>query len=177
MSKIKKTSDWQVRRVELKDIDKLQAIYDQARRFQLATGNLNQWIDGYPGREVILNDYRSAHSYIVEDRLDHEILAVMALLAGEDPAYKNIQGQWLNDEEYVTIHRLASLPSAKGSGQALLDWTLEHYSNIRIDTHEENQPMKHILAKLGFQFCGIIFLENGDPRDAYQYYRKKENPC
>ena len=27
--------------------------------------------------------------------------------------------------------------------------------------------MKHILKKNGFTECGVIYLENGDPRDAY----------
>ncbi|MCR8969724.1 GNAT family N-acetyltransferase [Facklamia sp. 7083-14-GEN3] len=177
MKQIVNKSNWRIRRVELKDIEKLQAIYDQARQFQLATGNLNQWIEGYPGNAVILDDYHSTYSYLVEDKIEGKILAIMALIPGEDPTYKRIQGQWLNDEEYVTIHRLAALPSAKGSGQALLEWAMAHYSNIRIDTHEANRPMKHILEKLGFTFCGIIHLENGDPRDAYQYYRKKGNAC
>mgnify|MGYP003296922186 CR=1 FL=1 len=41
--------------------------------------------------------------------------------------------------------------------------------NIRIDTHHDNVVMQRLLKKLGFQYCGIIHLENGDPRLAFQY--------
>ena len=40
--------------------------------------------------------------------------------------------------------------------------------NLRIDTHEKNIPMQGCLAKNGFARCGIIYLEDGDPRIAYQ---------
>ena len=40
---------------------------------------------------------------------------------------------------------------------------------IRIDTHHDNCIMKHILTKDGFTECGVIYLECGDPRDAYHY--------
>jgi hypothetical protein len=29
--------------------------------------------------------------------------------------------------------------------------------------------MKHILTQYGFTECGVIYLESGDPRDAYHY--------
>ena len=40
--------------------------------------------------------------------------------------------------------------------------------NLRIDTHNDNLTMQHIVAKAGFSYCGIIRLEDGDPRLAYQ---------
>ena len=44
----------------------------------------------------------------------------------------------------------------------------ERCGNLRIDTHEKNIPMQRCLAKNGFARCGIIYLEDGDPRIAYQ---------
>lgn len=72
------------------------------------------------------------------------------------------------------MHRIASNGKEKGVGQNLLKWVQERHSNIRIDTHKDNQPMKHILKKLGFQFTGVIKIENGEFRDAYHYVRKEE---
>lgn len=34
--------------------------------------------------------------------------------------------------------------------------------------------MQHVLEKNGFVRCGIIHLENGDPRIAYQYVRPEQ---
>ena len=40
--------------------------------------------------------------------------------------------------------------------------------SIRIDTHEDNKPMRRFLEKCGFKFCGIIYLEDGSKRLAYE---------
>jgi RimJ/RimL family protein N-acetyltransferase len=37
-----------------------------------------------------------------------------------------------------------------------------------VDTHQDNVVMQRILEKLGFTYCGIIFVANGTPRLAYQ---------
>ena len=38
---------------------------------------------------------------------------------------------------------------------------------IRIDTHKDNCIMKQIMTKYGFRMCGVIYLEDSAPRDAY----------
>ena len=45
--------------------------------------------------------------------------------------------------------------------------------HIRIDTHEDNVVMQNLLKKLGFKFCGIIHLKNGDKRLAYEKIKSK----
>ena len=57
---------------------------------------------------------------------------------------------------------------AKGVLKAAVEFAKLQVSNIRIDTHEDNIVMQTALSKLGFKRCGIIYLENGDPRIAYQ---------
>ena len=49
----------------------------------------------------------------------------------------------------------------------MLDWAFGRTATIRIDTHRKNIIMHHILQSYGFTKCGVILLENGDPRDAY----------
>ena len=44
----------------------------------------------------------------------------------------------------------------------------EMFQNLRIDTHRDNIPMQKVLKRNGFEYCGIIYLENGDERLAYQ---------
>ena len=44
----------------------------------------------------------------------------------------------------------------------------EEFPNIKIDTHDDNIPMQHLLVKLGFTCCGHTTLQNGDIRLIYQ---------
>ena len=49
-----------------------------------------------------------------------------------------------------------------------MDWCVSKDRNLRIDTHRDNFIMRHNILKYGFRYCGIIFLESGDERIAYQ---------
>ena len=40
--------------------------------------------------------------------------------------------------------------------------------SIKVDTHKQNESMKKMLSNNGFQYCGIIFLEDGSERVAYE---------
>lgn len=55
----------------------------------------------------------------------------------------------------------------------LTDWCFFKESNILIDTLSDNTIM-HCLTKNGFTYCGLIHLQNGDERQAYQ---KSEVVC
>ena len=39
---------------------------------------------------------------------------------------------------------------------------------LRIDTHADNHPMQKALSRLGFAYCGVIYLQSGDSRMAFQ---------
>jgi len=85
-----------------------------------------------------------------------------------DSTYTKINGAWLSDAPYSVIHRIARAKNAKGIGAFCINWCLEKAKNIRIDTHKDNAPMLKLLDNLGFTYCGIIWLENGDERLAFQ---------
>lgn len=159
-----------IRPAVLADLDRLMEIYAIARQFQCDTGNPTQWI-GYPPRSLITADIESGVSYVCEEK--GRIVGVFALFAGEDPTYRYIEGSWPNDLPYLTIHRIASDGSCRGLARFCFDWCLTKHPNLRIDTHEDNKVMQHILTSYGFTHCGTIFLENGDPRLAYQIYKEK----
>jgi hypothetical protein len=44
----------------LNEIDKIMEIYDSARNFMRANGNFNQWINGYPSKELIIEDNKGS---------------------------------------------------------------------------------------------------------------------
>ena len=97
-----------------------------------------------------------------------KIVGTFALLPSPEVNYNVIyNGQWLNDEPYYVIHRIASTPDSHGVLDALLDYCESQVNDIRIDTHEANIIMRKGLEKHGYQYCGIILLLNGDERLAF----------
>ncbi|MDN6162413.1 MAG: N-acetyltransferase [Atopostipes sp.] len=151
-----------------KNLPQMRKIFNYGRKIQLESGNLNQWQEGYPSDALILEDIqkRAAHLSLNDNG---EILAIFSLFTEADPTYTKINGNWLNNEKYATIHRIASSGIVSAAGQDCIKWVLKQYDNVRIDTHHKNEQMKHVLEKLGFHYCGIIYLENGEERNAYQY--------
>ncbi|WP_455539180.1 hypothetical protein [Terrisporobacter sp.] len=40
--------------------------------------------------------------------------------------------------------------------------------SIKIDTHEKNISMQNLLKKNNFEYCGIVYLEDGGKRVAFE---------
>ena len=153
----------------MEDIPAMMDLYAQARVFMRENGNLNQWDENYPSRELLEKDIAFGNSYIVEDD-EKNLAATFAFIKGEDPTYYGIEnGAWLNHEPYGTIHRLAGNTSYHGIASGCISWCKSQIGNLRADTHEDNKIMQHLLEKNGFVRCGIIHLANGAPRIAYQF--------
>lgn len=157
----------EIRKATLQDLPVILAIYDAARTYMRANGNMHQWINGYPSEAVVKDDIAKENCHVCIE--DGEIIGVFVFFIGLDPTYNKIyDGQWLNNEPYGIIHRIAVSAHRKGVASQCFDFALSHCANLRIDTHEDNIPMQNSLAKNGFTRCGIIYLANGDPRIAYQ---------
>jgi hypothetical protein len=157
----------EIRLTSLEELDTVMAIYDHARQYMRQNGNHNQWIDGYPSIELITKDIEEKRSYVCIE--DNRIEGVFCFTIGIDSTYLKIyEGEWLNDRSYGVVHRIASASHKKGVASFCLDWCYEQCQNIRIDTHEDNSVMHNLLLKNGYERCGIIYLESGAPRVAYQ---------
>ncbi len=142
------------------------ALFDKARVIMRSDGNLTQWPDGTPSVERIIGDIHDGNSYVIER--EGEIVATFAFILGEDPTYAVIEGQWLSNEPYGTIHRLASGSDSRGIARTCFEFCWKKIHNLRIDTHADNHIMQHCIDMFGFRQCGIIHIENGEPRIAYQ---------
>jgi len=141
-------------------------IYAYARACMKESGNPNQWFDNHPPKHLIEADIDAGHSYVCTN--ESEVSAVFYFHIEAEPTYNKINGQWLNDEPYGVIHRIARGPLGKGAGAYAINWCFAQHPNIRIDTHKDNIPMLLLLKRLGFKYCGIIKIENGDERMAFQ---------
>ena len=150
------------------DLSEMSAIYDYAISFMHSHGNPHQWVNGYPSVQLLREDINLCRSYVCVNEWGW-IVGVFCLIYGEEPSYRRIMGHWLNDLPYATIHRVASSGSQHGVFKACADWCKQQCPNLRIDTHEDNKIMQSAVLRNGFQRCGIVHLEDGSPRIAYQW--------
>ncbi len=156
---------YRLRNAKNGDLDRILEIYAYARNFMANTGNPNQWGTNHPPVETLRDDIEKQLLHVLED--DAGIHGVFYFYIGSDPTYAYMEnGSWRSGTSYGTIHRIAG----DGSGgilKAAVDFAKQQIGHIRIDTHQDNTVMQRALAKLGFSKRGIIYLENGDPRIAY----------
>lgn len=162
--------DYIIRKATYADIDTLMKVFENAKSIMRASGNSLQWNAGYPSERIVRNDIAGGNCYVVCE--NDSIIGTMTFIQGPDPTYSHIEGNWSNDKPYYVIHRIATAAPGRNLACTMLDWAFAHiaplgYDTIRIDTHRDNCIMKHILKKNGFTECGVIYLEDGDPRDAY----------
>ncbi len=156
-----------IRKTEEKDLQIISEIYENAKRFMRESGNPNQWSDGKPNADTAREDMQNGVGYVAEE--NGEILAVFMFAVGDDPTYAKIyDGAWKNDLPYAVIHRIAVSKQGKGIIDFCINECFKICPNLKIDTHRDNIPMQKALSKRGFEYCGIIHLENGDERLAYQ---------
>ena len=155
------------------DIENIMNIINQAKRY-FKENKIDQWQNGYPNEETIQNDIKNNNSYVLES--DNKIIATAMVSFDEDITYKNIfEGQWLSNRKYVVIHRIAVDEKIKGNGVAakiikfVEDLCKDNEANsIRIDTHKDNISMQRLIEKNGFKYCGVIYLEDGSKRIAFE---------
>ena len=166
-----------IRKTEPRDLDRIAAIFDEARTAIAALG-IDQWQDGYPNRQSAEEDCLSGRGWVICGD-GGEVLGVCALIDDGEETYDRIEGgEWLtgnDNRSYLAVHRVAVSSDARRTGAAseLMKFAAEFardagLGSVRIDTHRGNAVMRRMLEKNGFVPCGIIHLKNGDPRVAYE---------
>ena len=161
-----------IQKATLFELPEILRVYAAARAYMRAHGNETQWGTTYPPEEIVKNDIESGNLYLCTE--NGKIHGVFAFIEGADPTYAVIeQGAWPDDKPYNVMHRMASDGEVRGIGKAALDFCKAHSENVRADTHKDNITMQNMLCKNGFVPCGIIHVENGSERIAYQYTPEK----
>ena len=156
----------EVRKTAVEDLDEVEKIFIHARKQMAVNGNPTQWGNDRPSMELVKKDIAEGNSYVVLN--DGRITATFAYIIGIEPTYLDIDGAWLNEEPYGTIHRIASLNEVKGIFDFVIDYVSGFHMDIRIDTHRDNRIMLHLIEKNGFERCGIIIVDDGTERIAFQ---------
>ncbi|MGE4273653.1 MAG: hypothetical protein AB7E31_12405 [Desulfitobacterium sp.] len=93
------------RRADQADINRIMKIIEQAQAYFKEAG-IDQWQNNYPNSETIGDDIRNNHSYVLVD--DENVVATAAVSFDGEVTYDTIyQGDWLSQDAYAVIHRLA----------------------------------------------------------------------
>ena len=160
--------NYTIRKSTLADLPIILSLRDQAREIMRSYGNTFQWPDGYPRDDMFRRDIELGGSHVMLNEKG-EVVGTFALLPSPEETYNVIyNGQWIDNEPYHVIHRIASTPDSHGILDAVLDYCESQVPNIRIDTHEANVIMRKGLERHGYEYCGTIILLDGNPRMAFQ---------
>ena len=137
----------------------------------------NQWQDGYPNMEVIKKDIKKKIGFVLTQ--NNTIIGYSAVIINDEPDYINLEGRWLSDQDFIVYHRVAISEEflSKGIGKKMIK-LIEQYAlskniySLKADTNYDNIPMMKIFEKLGYSFCGIVYIRQS-PRRAYEKVLKK----
>lgn len=155
------------------DVNIIINIINQAQVYFKEHG-INQWQDNYPNLETVINDINNKNGYVLLK--DNNVVGTVVVSFDGEKNYKFISNdKWVSNEKYAVIHRMAVDPNYKGIGLAsIIIKNIERICldkgihSIRIDTHNKNISMKALLSKEGFQYCGIIYLDDQSKRIAFE---------
>jgi len=141
-------------------------------RQQMAAHQSGQWQGKEPSLATIEEDIFHQRYYVLFE--DNQPCGGAALM-NHEPGYDHLlEGQWLNQDPYMVIHRLFIAPLFQGRhlGKILLvQLELQvqefHIHNIRVDTHALNQPMRGLLNRQHYQEVGKAWLPQAGERLVY----------
>ena len=159
------------RKATLSEINPIWDILQQAIIRRKIDGS-NQWQDGYPNLEVVQKDIEKEAGYVLTE--DEKIIGYIAVLINDEPAYEKIEGEWLTNDDFVLFHRVAISENYLGKGLAKMminhieDFAVENnIKSIKADTNFDNDAMLNIFEKIGYKYCGQVYLR-GNPRRAFE---------
>ncbi|KRN33493.1 GNAT family N-acetyltransferase [Weissella halotolerans] len=165
------------RKGQLADLPAIMEVYKSAKAHLKAQG-INQWQSSYPSDADLRDDIEKGFSYVLD--IDGDIAAVGSIITPHDPDYLRIEdGSWLTDThaEHAAFHRTAVSDKFRGQGlskklmQGLITTAKElGFNDMRIDTHEDNKAMQHVITSNGFDYRGIIWTkEDNDKARRFAY--------
>lgn len=164
-----------IRKTTMDELARIEEIYAYAREQMKKNGNPHQWGDSKPGWERLMADIEQGISHVMED--ERGVFAVFVFFVGEEPSYRVIEGgAWKNDLPYGVIHRVASDGTHRGVVTQIAAYCSAIIPNLRIDTHRDNRIMQRALERNGFERCGVVYVEDGSERLAYQHIGASDLP-
>lgn len=164
-----------VRKAKESDLEDILKVVQNGRE-TLEINNIPQWRNNEgPNEAVLKSDIQLGEGYVLIET--DKVVGFGTITKGIQDGYADItEGQWIETEEYVSIHRFVILSSIKQKGMS--QFFLGHlisfskmlgYTDLRVDTHPLNSGMQRVIDKSGFSYQGDIVLDCTDgERKAYQ---------
>jgi hypothetical protein len=132
-----------------KDIPLIWVLIQDAIALRKKDGS-NQWQDGYPNEEVIKNDIKNGIGHVLLD--GSKIIGYVAILYNDEPAYKEIKGAWLTNDEFMVLHRIAISKNYLGTGMAqkiMEQFKIKHQEALQhISTFKDKKFVKNYCPEL-----------------------------
>ncbi|EOU1743055.1 GNAT family N-acetyltransferase [Clostridium perfringens] len=161
------------RQANISDLDQIVEIIELSKKYLKET-KVDQWQDGYPAKEDLRRDIESGNSYVLTNK-DEIVATTVISLDGESTYNLIFNGEWITNEDYIVMHRVAVHDKYKGKGifkelikEAESLALNKGISSIKIDTHRDNISMQRAVVKNDFKRCGIIYLGDGSERIAFE---------
>ena len=153
-------------------VDIMEAIKDSREVLRLqGTG---QWQDGYPDETQIRDDISKGRLFLTLAD-DGDIAGICALTYREEDYHHLYEGEWLTDLDYMVMHRVALKKKYQGQGYGkkifetfIKQAKVEGFHSLRIDTHEGNKVMRHLIELFGFKYCGKTILKPDKDRMVFE---------
>lgn len=159
---------YQIRQAKNEDSLTILSLIETAKK-KMALEGIDQWQNGSPNLDMILEDIFRGESCVLE--YEGDIVASAMISFNGEMTYNEIVGKWTQEGSYAVIHRFVVSQdfSDKGIGKVFMKSIEEKIKMkmIRIDTHKDNLRMRKMLESLNYNFCGIITLKDGSKRLAY----------
>lgn len=158
------------------DLERLMTILEDGRN-QLTEQGIDQWQGDYPNRQHVKEDIENGYAFLIRSD-DEETIGAFSVVTPPDHSYDQLDGKWLIDtDKYRTIHRVAIHSNHAGHGYAsqLFDSFIDYFQNepdvdsLRIDTHEDNKAMQHLITKHGFSRVGTLHGVYRENEESYVY--------
>lgn len=164
--------DFKLRFATKEDADFIWELLQQGISKRKEEGS-NQWQDGYPNHDVVLNDIDNNFGVVAVDETN-KIMAYVAMIAETEPAYEEIVGEWLTSEKYIVLHRL--IVNIDQPIKGLATWMMKEIevlakkqgiNSIKVDTNFDNIAMLRVFEKLDYKYCGKVYFR-GSERLAFE---------
>ncbi len=166
------------------DFKRVQTLLDEAHETYAQLGIDEGKYKKYPSARRLTHSIKNGTTHVVENALG-QLIAVYAVSFAPDKNYaRGIHGAWLTDtaaepQKYAELHWVAVDRPARrrGVGSFILDRAAHiardgGRASIRADIYPENEPMRWLLEKRGYKFCGTLMVKDTfgreKPRSAYE---------
>lgn len=163
----------ELRLAKCQDKDSILKFYKDGS-LKLKSEGIDQWQGAkIPNLDNFKDLIKNKEIFVLED--DRRSVATCVIKKYDYDYDNNMHGSWITDGSFIAIHRVATGSEfrKKGYGKALLelceDYAKENnIKSLRIDTHKDNKSMQNLIKKLGYNYCGIVYIGGTDERLAFE---------